>query len=93
MLGFFFFSPKVKIHDELGAEKQQRGQEAGWWWGWGSWGQPDQKTGWGGGKSLILWECAVLCLVVQSCPTLWDPMDHSPPGFSVRGILQAGILE
>ena len=34
-----------------------------------------------------------LCLVTQSCPTLWDPMDHSLPGSSVRGILQARILE
>ena len=24
---------------------------------------------------------------------LCDPMDHSPPGFSIHGILQAGILE
>ena len=37
--------------------------------------------------------CAVLCLVAQSCPTLCDPMDCSPPGSSVRGILQARILE
>ena len=29
--------------------------------------------------------CAVLLLVTQSCPTLWDPMDCSPPGFTVRG--------
>ena len=27
----------------------------------------------------------VLCLVTQSCPTLCDPMDHSPPGSSVHG--------
>ena len=27
----------------------------------------------------------VLCLVVQSCPTLCDPMDCSPPGSSVHG--------
>ena len=32
-------------------------------------------------------------LVTQSCPTLWDPMDCSPPGSSVHGILQARILE
>ena len=31
--------------------------------------------------------------VSQSCPTLCDPMDCSLPGFSVRGILQARILE
>ena len=30
---------------------------------------------------------------LQSWPTLCDPMDHSPPGSSVHGILQARILE
>ena len=29
----------------------------------------------------------------QLCPTLYDPTDCSPPGFSVHGILQARILE
>ena len=33
------------------------------------------------------------CSVVQSCPTLCDPMDCSPPGGCVCGILQARILE
>ena len=33
------------------------------------------------------------CSVTQSCLTLWDPMDCSPPGSSVYGILQARILE
>ena len=31
--------------------------------------------------------------VAQSCPTLCKPMNCSPPGSSVRGILQARILE
>ena len=31
--------------------------------------------------------------VVQSCPTLCDPMDCSPPGSSVHGIFQARVLE
>ena len=31
--------------------------------------------------------------VAQSCPTLHDPVDCSPPGSSVHGILQARILE
>ena len=35
----------------------------------------------------------VVLLVASSCPTLWDPMDRSPPGSSVSGILQARILE
>ena len=26
--------------------------------------------------------------LLQSCPTLFDPMDHDPPGPSVHGILQ-----
>ena len=58
-------------------------------------------------KVLILWECCcgwpVLLVLVpgwcvhaksfQSCPSLCDPMDYSPPGSSVHGILQAKILE
>ena len=32
-------------------------------------------------------------LVTQMCPTVCDPMDCSPPGSSVHGILQAKILE
>ena len=35
----------------------------------------------------------VLCLVTQSCPTLCDPMNYSPLGSSVHGILQARTLE
>ena len=31
--------------------------------------------------------------VTQSCPTLVTPMDCSPPGYSLHGILQAKILE
>ena len=40
--------------------------------------------------------CVCVCArakSLQSCPTLCDPMDCSPPGSSVRGILQARILE
>ena len=33
------------------------------------------------------------CMRTQLCPTLWDPMDCSPPGSSVHGIFQAIILE
>ena len=31
--------------------------------------------------------------VTQSCQTLCDPMDFSPPGSSVHGIFQARVLE
>ena len=30
---------------------------------------------------------------LQSCPTLCDPIDGSPPGSAVPGILQARTLE
>ena len=39
------------------------------------------------------WKWKVKVLVTQSCQTLCDPMDHSPPDSSVHGILQAIILE
>ena len=31
--------------------------------------------------------------VAQSCLTLRDPMDYSPPGSSVHGLFQARVLE
>ena len=31
--------------------------------------------------------------VTQSCPTLSDPMDCSPPGSPIHGIFQARVLE
>ena len=30
---------------------------------------------------------------LQSCPTLWDPIDSSPPGSPIPEILQARTLE
>ena len=36
---------------------------------------------------------AAAAKLLQSCPTLCDPMDCSLPGFSVHGILQARTLE
>ena len=42
------------------------------------------------GKSCITSCCYPL--IAQSCPSLRDPMDCSPPGSSVHGILQARIL-
>ena len=41
-----------------------------------------------------MYVCVCECvLVTQSCLTLCNPMDCSPPGSSFHGILQAGILE
>ena len=45
---------------------------------------------WGRASCLLF---GVLVLVAQSCPTLWDPMDCSPPGSSIHGIFQARVLE
>ena len=36
---------------------------------------------------------AAAAKLLQSCPTLCDPIDGSPPGSSVPGILQARTLE
>ena len=41
-----------------------------------------------GSSSILLY-----VLVTQSCLTLWDPRDCSPPGSSVHGISQARMLE
>ena len=38
--------------------------------------------------------CVCVCVcVAQLCPTRCNPMNYSPPGSSVNGILQARILE
>ena len=42
---------------------------------------------------LIVLGQLVAYLVTQSCPTLCDPMDCSPPSSFVHGILQSRILE
>ena len=36
---------------------------------------------------------AAVAKSLQSCPTLCDPIDGSPPGSPVPGILQARVLE
>ena len=36
---------------------------------------------------------AVAAKSLQSCPTLCDPIDGSPPGSPIPGILQARTLE
>ena len=48
-------------------------------------------------KCVCVCVCVSVCvcgvLATQSCPILCHPMDYSPPGSSVRGVLQARILE
>ena len=43
--------------------------------------------------NVLLDEICVSVKLLQSCPTLCDPMDCSFPGSSVHGILQARIVE
>ena len=52
-----------------------------------------QKLCWMLWGSTGLDSAACVCTGAQSCPTLCDPMDCSPPGSSVHGISQARILE
>ena len=41
----------------------------------------------------ILYTATAAAKLLQSCPTLCDPIDGSPPGSPVPGILQARTLE
>ena len=45
------------------------------------------------GKSNMESYIAAAAKSLQSCPTLYDPKDHSPPGSSLPGILQARVPE
>ena len=42
---------------------------------------------------LINSSAAAAAKSLQSCPTLCDPIDSSPPGSPIPGILQARTLE
>ena len=42
---------------------------------------------------MLVTAAAAAAKSLQSCPTLCDPRDGSPPGFPVPGILQARTLE
>ena len=42
---------------------------------------------------IFITHACVYAKLLQLCPTLYDPMDVIPPGFSVHGILQKRILQ
>ena len=42
---------------------------------------------------ICIYICAAAAKLHQLCPTLCDPIDCSPPGSSIAGILQARTLE
>ena len=49
----------------------------------------DLRAGW----AFTQWPAAAAVKSLHLCLALCDPMDCSPPGSSVRGILQARVLE
>ena len=57
------------------------------------WDSPGKNTGVGCHFLLQCMKVNSESEVAQSCPTLSDPMDCSPPGSPVRGICQARVLE
>ena len=50
------------------------------------------KTSWSREKARMI-DAAAAAKSLQLCPTLCDPIDSSPPGSPVPGILQARTLE
>ena len=59
----------------------------------GPWDSPGKNTGVGCHFLLQCMKVKSEREVAQSCPTLSNPMDCSPPGSSVHGIFQARVLE
>ena len=54
---------------------------------------PSLKVGSSSQGSAAAVAAAAAAKLLQSCPTLCDPIDGSPPGSPVPGILQARTLE
>ena len=57
------------------------------------WDSPGKNTGVGCHFPLQCMKVKSETEVTQSCPTLCDPTDGSPPGSSVHGIFQTRVLE
>ena len=57
------------------------------------WDSPGENTGVGCHFLLQSMKVKSEREVAQLCPTLSDPMDCSPPGFSIHGIFQARVLQ
>ena len=71
------------------------------YFGWCVWRRPDltdrcwrkREEELDGLSRTLLWNLTCAWMPLQSCLTLHDPVDRSPPGSSVHGILLARILE
>ena len=57
------------------------------------WDSPGKSTGVGYHFLLQCMKVKSESKVAQPCPTLYDPIDGSPPGSPIPGILQARVLE
>ena len=57
------------------------------------WSFSPNKAAWVYSTQLKTVAAAAAAKPLQSCPTLCDPIDGSPPGSPVPGILQARVLE
>ena len=57
------------------------------------WGSPGKNTGVGCHFLFQFMKVKSESEVAQSCPTLSDPMDCSPPGSSIHEIFQVRVLE
>ena len=57
------------------------------------WDSPGKNTGAGCHFLLQCMKVKSESEVAQSCPTLSDPVDYSPPGSSIHRIFQARVLE
>ena len=58
-----------------------------------TWERACLKPGYSSVPMLLAAAAAAAAKSLQSCPTLCDPIDGSPPGSTVPGILQARTLE
>ena len=72
-----------KVGERGGWEEKKEKEEEGW----------ERRSGVGGGGRMEWRAAAAAAKSLQSCPTLCDPIDGSPPGSPIPGILQARTLE
>ena len=77
----------------ISRRRNMLGWRAGWLGGAGANGGEQGRRMGDGEPGRVLEEQTTVLLVTQLCLTLRNPMDCSPPGASVHGILQARTLE
>ena len=87
-----------------GTKKPPDESESGEWKSWlkvqrsenedhGIWSHHFMGNRWGNNGNSVRLYFAAAAKLLQSCPTLCDPIDGSPPGSPAPGILQARTLE